>query len=44
VVKEDTREIIDIEKLNKEISEIVKRQQELRTAIDKIVEEIENGK
>ena len=44
VVPEDTREVIDIKELNKKISEIVKRQNELRTAIDKIVEEIEGGK
>jgi type I restriction enzyme M protein len=44
VVAEDTREITNIKELNKKISEIVKRQSELRTAIDKIVEEIEGGK
>lgn len=44
VVAEDTREVIDIKELNKKISEIVKKQSELRTAIDKIVEEIESGK
>ena len=41
VVAEDTREATNIKDLNKEISEIVKRQNELRTAIDKIVDEIE---
>ena len=41
VVAEDTREIINIKELNKKITEIVKRQHELRTAIDEIVEEIE---
>jgi type I restriction enzyme M protein len=41
VVVEDTREITNIKDLNKKISEIVKKQSELRTAIDKIVEEIE---
>lgn len=41
VVAEDIREVVDIIKLNKEISEIVTRQSELRVAIDKIVEEIE---
>jgi len=41
VVAEDTREATNIKDLNKEISEIVKKQSELRTAIDKIVEEIE---
>ena len=38
---EDTREKIDIMKLNAEIAEIVKREQELRAAIDAIIEEIE---
>ena len=37
---EDTREKTDIKVLNKEIEEIVKRQDELRKAIDKIVAEI----
>lgn len=41
ITAEDTREVTDIKELNKKISEIVKRQSELRTAIDKIVEEIE---
>ncbi len=41
VVAEDTREITNIKNLNKKISEIVKRQSELRTVIDKIVNEIE---
>lgn len=41
VEQKDTREIIDIKKLNKEIEEIVKRQNKLRTAIDEIVKEIE---
>ncbi len=39
---EDTREKTDIKVLNKEIEEIVKRQDELRKAIDKIVAEIES--
>ena len=38
---EDTREEVDIKKLNAEISEIVKRQTALREAIDKIIAEIE---
>ena len=38
---EDTREKIDIKVLNKEIEEIVKRQDELRKAIDEIVAGIE---
>lgn len=41
VEQEDTREIIDIDVLNKEISGIVKKQSELRTSIDKIVADIE---
>lgn len=40
VEKEDTREIIDIDKLNKEIEEIVKREDELRKEIDKIIKEL----
>ncbi|PIO00217.1 type I restriction-modification system subunit M [archaeon CG10_big_fil_rev_8_21_14_0_10_43_11] len=43
VEQEDTREVVNIIELNKEISEIVKRQNELRNAIDKIVDEIESG-
>ncbi len=41
VIGKDTREIVDIAKLNTEIARIVARQNELRTAIDKIVAEIE---
>jgi len=44
VVAEDTREIINIKELNKEIERIVARQNELRTAIDEIVVEIESNK
>jgi len=40
---EDTREIINIKVLNKEIEEIVKKQDILRKEIDKIVAEIEVG-
>ena len=40
---EDTREQIDIVKLNKEIKEIVKREQLLREEIDKIIVDIEDG-
>ena len=40
VEKEDTREAIDIDKLNKEIEEIVKREDELRKEIDKIIKEL----
>ena len=38
---EDTREKIDIVKLNAEIKEIVAREQVLRDEIDKIIAEIE---
>ena len=41
VEPEDTSEKIDIKVLNKEIEEIVKRQEELRKEIDKIIKEIE---
>ena len=41
VEQEDTREKIDIKKLNKQIGEIVAREQILRDEIDKIIAEIE---
>lgn len=41
VEAEDTREVVDIVKLNAEIDEIVKREQRLREEIDKIIREIE---
>ena len=41
IEKEDTREKIDIVELNKQIEEIVAREQVLRDEIDKIVKEIE---
>ena len=41
VEKEDTREKIDIVELNKEIDEIIAKEQELRDAINKIISEIE---
>ena len=41
VEQEDTREIIDITELNKEIARIVEREAQLRAEIDKIVAEIE---
>ena len=41
VEQEDTREKIDIVKLNAEIAEIVAREQRLREEINRIVEEIE---
>ncbi|MCT1367191.1 type I restriction-modification system subunit M [uncultured Kocuria sp.] len=44
VEAEDTREEIDIEALNAEISRIVARQTELRTSIDAIVADLEGGK
>lgn len=40
VEKEDTREKINIDVLNKEIAETVKNIDRLRTEIDKIVEEL----
>ena len=43
VEAEDTREKIDIVKLNAEIKEIVAREQVLRDEIDKIISEIEGG-
>ena len=42
VEKEDTREVIDIKVLNKEIEEIVKKIDELRASIKEIVKEIED--
>jgi type I restriction enzyme M protein len=42
VEKEDTREEIDIDALNREIERIVAREEELRKEIDMIVHEIEN--
>lgn len=41
VTGKDTREVVDITELNTEIARIVARQNELRTAIDKIVADIE---
>jgi type I restriction enzyme M protein len=41
VAQKDTREVIDITKLGAEISGIVARQNQLRTAIDEIVADIE---
>lgn len=41
VEAEDTREKIDIVKLNAEIKEIVAREEALRKAIDEIIAEIE---
>ena len=44
VVQEDTREVINIDELNKKIAEIVTRQSQLRTSIDAIVADIEGNK
>jgi len=44
VVGEDTREVVDITTLNAKIAKIVARQNELRTAIDEIVKDIEGNK
>lgn len=41
IEKEDTRQATDIKSLNKEIAEIVAREQILREEIDKIIKEIE---
>lgn len=41
VEQKDTKEVIDIKELNKEIEGIVKRQNELRSAIDEIIADIE---
>ena len=43
VEQEDTREVINIKKLNAEIAEIVKREEVLRAEIDKILSEIEGN-
>ena len=43
VEQEDTREVIDIEKLNAEIAGIVAREEVLRAEIDQIITEIEGG-
>ena len=41
VEAENTREVIDIKVLNKQIDEIVANENTLRTEIDKIIREIE---
>ena len=41
IEQEDTREVIDIKELNREISEIVAREQVLRDEIEKIIAEID---
>jgi len=40
----DNNELVDIIELNEKINQIVRRQQELRSAIDKIVDDIEGSK
>ena len=41
VEQEDTREAVNIEELNQQIAEIVKRQSTLRTQLDAIIKELE---
>ena len=43
VFAQDTREVVDIDVLNRAISEIVKRQSSLRNEIEKIVADLESG-
>ena len=43
VEQEDTREQVDIAILNKQIADIVSRQQTLRTQLDAIIKELEEG-
>ena len=43
VEQEDTREKVDIKELNKRITEIVAREDELRKEIDKIIADIEGN-
>lgn len=43
VEQEDTREVINIEELNANLTKIVANQQELRESIDRIIKEIENA-
>ena len=43
VIAEDTSEVVDIKELNNSIIQIVSRQSELRSEIDKIVSEIEDS-
>jgi type I restriction enzyme M protein len=44
VEQEDTREVVNIVELNARIAEIVKREDELRKAIDEIIADLEGGK
>jgi type I restriction enzyme M protein len=41
VAQEDTREVINISELNADIEQLVLRQAELRSSIDKIVRDLE---
>ena len=43
VEAENTRDVVDIERLNSEIAQIVARQAELRKEIDAIVADLEGG-
>jgi type I restriction enzyme M protein len=43
IQQEDTREAVDIQELNAKIAQIVKREDELRKAIDEIVNDLEGG-
>jgi type I restriction enzyme M protein len=43
VVQEDTRETVDIYKLNVNIAEIVTRQKKLRSTLDEIIADLEGG-
>ncbi len=43
VIAEDTREVVDIKELNSKITQIVTKQNELRSAIDEIVLDIEKN-
>lgn len=43
VVREDTRKVVNITQLNQEITQIVAHQKKLRTAIDKIVHDLEGA-
>uniref|UniRef100_UPI000569FB14 N-6 DNA methylase n=1 Tax=[Mycoplasma] testudinis TaxID=33924 RepID=UPI000569FB14 len=44
LMKEDTREVIDIKVLNNQIKETVKKQEKIRKELDAIIDKIESGK
>ncbi len=44
VEQEDTREVVDIVELNARIAQIVRREDELRRAIDEIVKDLERNR